>query len=139
MRSSRSTSSPGRTGRPPWPPSGGSPRQVAPLLLVSEIRAVAADQLWLSGAYGRDTLAIHFTWRNAPGQVDAVLPRGRGGAGAVRRPPALGQGLPRPRPASSAGLYPRLADARALFERLDPGGRFSNDRLERLGVRAPVS
>jgi xylitol oxidase len=35
------------------------------------------------------------------------------------------------------GLYPRLGDARDLFERLDPEGRFSNARLERLGVRAP--
>jgi xylitol oxidase len=36
----------------------------------------------------------------------------------------------------TARSYPRLADARDLFERLDPDGRFSNHRLERLGVRA---
>ena len=35
-----------------------------------------------------------------------------------------------------AERYPRLGDARDLFERLDPDGRFSNHRLERLGVRA---
>ncbi len=33
--------------------------------------------------------------------------------------------------------YPRLGDASDLFERLDPDGRFSNGRLERLGVRVP--
>jgi xylitol oxidase len=39
-------------------------------------------------------------------------------------------------PDQVAELYPRLGDARALFERLDPEGRFGNDRLARLGVRA---
>jgi xylitol oxidase len=34
----------------------------APALLVSEMRTVRADDLWLSPAYGRDSLAIHFTW-----------------------------------------------------------------------------
>jgi len=41
--------------------------------------------------------------------------------------------------AQVAERYPRLADARDLFERLDPDGRFSNQRLERLGVRAPAA
>ena len=41
--------------------------------MISEIRATAADGLWLSGSYGRETMAIHFTWRNQPDQVDAVL------------------------------------------------------------------
>ena len=49
-----------------------SPR-ITPLLLISEIRATAADRLWLSGSYGRETMALHFTWRNRPDQVDAVL------------------------------------------------------------------
>ena len=34
-----------------------------------------------------------------------------------------------------AAVHPRLADARTLFERLDPDGVFSNAHLERLGVR----
>ena len=37
-------------------------RQVAPALQISEIRTVAADDLWLSLAYGRDRVALHFTW-----------------------------------------------------------------------------
>ena len=70
--------------------------QVTPLLMVSEIRSTAPDELWLSGSYGRATMAIHFTWRNRPAEVDAVL-RHVEAARAVRRPPALGQGLPRHR------------------------------------------
>ena len=45
---------------------------ITPLLLVSEIRATAPDRLWLSGSYERETLAIHFTWRNRP---DRSAPR----------------------------------------------------------------
>ena len=37
--------------------------RLSPLVLVSEIRTVAADELWLSPAYRRDSVAIHFTWR----------------------------------------------------------------------------
>ena len=36
---------------------------VTPLLLVGEIRTVAADDLWLSANYGRDGIGLHFTWR----------------------------------------------------------------------------
>jgi xylitol oxidase len=36
--------------------------RVAPVLQISEIRSIAADDLWLSPSYGRDTIAIHFTW-----------------------------------------------------------------------------
>jgi xylitol oxidase len=108
--------------------------RVTPLLLVCEIRAIAPDRLWLSGAYERETLALHFTWRKLPGQVDAVVQgiesalapyAARPHWGKISHVPA--SELPR--------LYPRLADARALFERLDPDGRFSCARLERLGVR----
>lgn len=108
---------------------------ITPLLLISEIRSTAADQLWLSGSYGRETMAIHFTWRNRPEEVDAVLRDVEA---------ALEPFAPRPhwgkvscvQAGQVAERYPRLSDARALFERLDPDGRFSNRRLERLGVRA---
>jgi xylitol oxidase len=47
--------------------------RIAPVLLVSEIRSVAADDLWLSPAHGRDSLAIHFTWRPDPAGVLPVV------------------------------------------------------------------
>jgi alditol oxidase len=108
---------------------------ITPLLMVSEIRATAPDKLWLSGSYQRETLALHFTWRNRPEQVNAALRD-------VEE--ALEPFAPRPHwgkvshvgASRVAQRYPRLADARALFERLDPGGRFSGPRLERLGVRS---
>src|SRR4029079_1803580 len=35
---------------------------LSPVLMISEVRAVAADTLWLSPCYQRDCIALHFTW-----------------------------------------------------------------------------
>jgi xylitol oxidase len=48
---------------------------IDPALHVSELRTVAADDLWLSPAAGSDVLAIGFTWRDAPELVHPLLPR----------------------------------------------------------------
>jgi xylitol oxidase len=45
--------------------------RVAAVLQVCEIRTIAADELWLSPNYRRDTIALHFTWI---ADTDAVLP-----------------------------------------------------------------
>ena len=111
--------------------SGG----ITPLLMVSEIRSTAPDQLWLSGSYGRETMAIHFTWRNQPDEVDAVLRGVEAALEPFAARPHWGK-VSHVNAGQVAERYPRLGDARALFERLDPDGRFSNYRLERLGVRA---
>jgi xylitol oxidase len=108
---------------------------IQPYLLVTELRTAAADDLWLSGAYARDLLAIHFTWRRDPRGVGAVIPLIEA---------ALAPFAPRPHwgkfhgfdADAMARVHPRLADARAVFERLDPDGRFTNAHLERVGVRA---
>ena len=109
--------------------------RIAPHLLVSELRTAAPDRLWLSGAYERGLFAIHFTWRNEPDAVRAVLPE-------IEQ--ALADFAPRPhwgklhtmRASDIERSVPRLAEARGLFERLDPEGVFTNDSLERVGVRA---
>ena len=114
-------------------------RELAPLvqphLFVSELRTAASDDLWLSPAYQRDVLAIHFTWHNDPAGVRSVLPR-------VEE--ALAPFLARPHwgklhlfdAEAVERVHPRLADARAVFERLDPEGRFVNAHLQRVGLRA---
>ncbi|GHB20307.1 putative xylitol oxidase [Streptomyces viridiviolaceus] len=98
---------------------------VAPVLQTCEVRTVAADEQWLSPAYGRDTVAVHFTWVE---DTSAVLP-------VVRRVEEVLDGFgARPHwgkvfttPAAVLGeRYPRLADFRALVEELDPRGTFAN-------------
>jgi len=37
--------------------------RIAPHLFIAELRAIATDDLWMSMAYKRSSLAIHFTWK----------------------------------------------------------------------------
>jgi len=110
--------------------------RISPLLLISEIRSTAPDDLWLSGSYGRPTLAIHFTWRNLPSEVDAIVPEIEAALAPFGARPHWGK-VSHVAASELERRYPRLGEARAQFERLDPDGRFSNHRLERLGVREP--
>ncbi len=104
--------------------------QIAPLLFVSELRTIAADELWMSPCYRRTSLAIHFTWKPEWEKVKQLLPR-------IEE--ALAPFAPRPHWAKlfiapPAGLYERLSDFRALARELDPSGKFRNAYLEQSGV-----
>jgi xylitol oxidase len=108
--------------------------RIAPHLHITELRTAAADELWLSGAYQRPMLAIHFTWKPEPDAVHALLPDIEAALADFDARPHCGKvnGVDA---ATLARVHPRLADSRALFERLDPAGMFSNDYLEARGVR----
>ncbi|MFF4659614.1 FAD-binding protein [Streptomyces sp. NPDC001381] len=98
---------------------------VARVLQTCEVRTVAADEQWLSPAFGRDTVAVHFTWVADPA---AVLPVVRE-VEAVLEPfsprPHWGKvfGIPA---AEVRGRYPRIAEFAALVRELDPAGKFTN-------------
>lgn len=103
---------------------------VRPLLVVGEIRAVAADDLWLSPAYGTDSLALHFTWqRDIPG-VRAVLPALEEALRPFGARPHWGKLFETPS-AELQALYPRWDDFKQLVRTHDPAGRFSNAWLAR--------
>src|SRR6185369_17801074 len=48
--------------------------QITPHLMISEIRTIAADNLWMSPAYKQPCVAIHFTWKQDWPSVQALLP-----------------------------------------------------------------
>lgn len=104
--------------------------RVGPLLLTAEIRTMAADGLWLSGAYGRDTVGIHFTWRPLPEQIHPLLSEIEERLLPLGARPHWGKVF-MATAAEIAPLYPRLPDFRALAERLDPERKFGNAFLER--------
>jgi xylitol oxidase len=108
--------------------------RIDPHLVVTELRTMAADQLSLSGAYERETLAIHFTWMPHPDAVAALLPAIESALEPFGARPHWGK-WHRFDAERLAAVHPRIDDARDLFERLDPDGVFSNAHLERLGVR----
>ncbi len=78
--------------------------RVRPLLQVSEIRAVAADRLWMSMNYGEDTVGIHFTWKPERDAVEDMLVQLEGALGPVRSTTALGQALQRGRGSDLSAL-----------------------------------
>jgi len=99
--------------------------RLAPAVRVCEVRAVAADDLWLSPAYERDSVALHFTWRPLPSLVAQLIP-------VVEE--ALAPFDPRPHWGKLFAAPPhpaRSADFRQLAASLDPERCFANDFVAR--------
>lgn len=104
--------------------------RIRPLLHVSEIRTAAAEELWLSPAYRRDSACLHFTWKRRPQEVRALLPEIEA---------ALAPFAPRPHWGKVFTLaadavreqYPRLDAFADLVARADPHGTFRNDFVDR--------
>ena len=95
-----------------------------------EVRVAAADDNWLSTAYGRESgyIAVHRYYREDPTEyfeaVEAIM-KGFGG-----RPH---WGKMNYRDAESlAAVYPRFDDFRAVRDRLDPARLFANEYLDRV-------
>jgi xylitol oxidase len=102
--------------------------EIRPILQVSEIRAVAADRLWMSMSYGEDTVAIHFTWKPEWNAVENVLVQLETALAPFEARPHWGK-LFDAKAAEIAPLYERLPDFVRLAERLDPRGAFRNSWL----------
>jgi xylitol oxidase len=103
---------------------------IGPLLHISEIRTVAADRLWMSPQYERESVALHFTWRRDQQAVERVLTSVEAALVPFAARPHWGK-LFLADAAAIGGLYERLGDFASLLERLDPRGAFRNDWLER--------
>jgi xylitol oxidase len=102
--------------------------RIAPLLLVSELRTIAADGMWMSMHYERDSLAIHFTWKPDWPAVRHVLPQIESVLAPFDPRPHWGKLFTMGK-ADLQRRYPRLGDFRELVQRHDPGGKFRNAYL----------
>jgi xylitol oxidase len=98
---------------------------IRPILQVSEIRTVAADQLWMSMSYGEDTVGIHFTWKPDLAAVEDLLVQLETALAPFGARPHWGK-LFNADAAAIAALYERAPDFVRLAERLDPRGAFRN-------------
>ena len=104
--------------------------QITPHLFITELRTIAADDLWMSTAYKRDSLAIHFTWKPEWPEVSKILPQ-------IEK--ELEPFAPRPHwaklftlpPARLQAQYARLGEFQALVKQFDPQAKFRNEFLER--------
>jgi alditol oxidase len=102
-----------------------------PALLISEIRTVGADDLWLSPAHHRDSVAFHFTWT---GDESAMLPA----LGVIEE--RLMPLDPRPHwgklttmtPRKVISAYERAPDFERLMLDCDPTFKFRNEFVNAL-------
>jgi alditol oxidase len=101
---------------------------VSPHLLISELRTVGADQLWMSPCYNRPSLAIHFTWKPDWDSVRRVLPMIERELAPYKARPHWGK-LFTLDPAQLQDRYEKLPDFKNLLMEHDPGAKFRNDFL----------
>jgi xylitol oxidase len=103
--------------------------RIQPILQVSEIRTVAADQLWMSMNYGEDTVGIHFTWKPDRDAVEDMIVQLETALAPFEARPHWGK-LFNADAAAIAAHYERMPDFIRLIERLDPRGAFRNAWLQ---------
>ena len=94
---------------------------VATVLQISEIRTIAADDLWLSPSYGRDSVGLHFTWIDDMRAVAPVIALVEEHLAPFDPRPHWGKLFATP------GRYDRLPDFLRLMQRYDPAGKFRNN------------
>ncbi len=102
---------------------------LAPVLQISEVRAVAADSMWLSPCHQRQSIAFHFTWIPSWLQVEPCL---------ATLETALAPLLPRPHWGKLTTItgpvlqtrFERLEAFGELIKEWDPTGKFRNAYLD---------
>jgi alditol oxidase len=104
--------------------------QVSPHLLISEIRAIAADELWLSPCYEQPCVTIHFTWKQDWPAVKKLLPVIEKELFPFRARPHWGK-LFTTSPAELKGIYKKMPEFIELSRKYDPQGKFRNEYLNK--------
>jgi alditol oxidase len=99
--------------------------RIHPAVQICEIRTVAADPLWLSPSYQRDTVAIHFTWTADTGVVMPAVTLAETELAPFQPRPHWGK-IFTTGPAALAARYPRLDGFRQLMRDYDPSAKFGN-------------
>jgi xylitol oxidase len=104
--------------------------RVSPHLLISELRTVAEDRLWMSPCYERPSLALHFTWKPEWDSVRKLLPIIETELAPYQVRPHWGK-LFTVEGAQLQSRYEKLTDFQGLLKVYDPRGKFRNAFLAR--------
>jgi xylitol oxidase len=103
--------------------------RITPHLFVTELRTIEADSLWMSMAYQRPSLAIHFTWKPEWAAVQKILPLIEANLAPFEPRPHWAKIFTLPS-ATLQSRYARLADFKDLLHQHDPEGKFRNGFLQ---------
>src|SRR6184192_1405969 len=102
--------------------------QVSPHLLISEIRTIAADDLWMSPCYRQPCVTIHFTWKPDWPAVRRLLPVIEKELAPFKARPHWGKLFTMP-PTELRSRYEKLPEFIRLSKSYDPSGKFRNEFL----------
>jgi alditol oxidase len=103
--------------------------QVSPHLMITEVRAIAADDLWMSPFYKKTCVAFHFTWKQETEAVLGLLPKIEAALEPFSPRPHWGK-LFTLKPSVLQSRIEKLTDFKALMTRHDPEGKFRNEFID---------
>jgi len=105
-------------------------KQIGPHLLITEVRTIAGDNLWMSPCHNQTSVAIHFTWKQETEAVLALLPQIEKALSPFNARPHWGKVFTM-NPKVLEGRYEKLAGFKKLVAEYDPHGKFRNGFLDR--------
>ncbi len=112
----------------PFLPSNRLGKQIGPHLFITEIRTIAADNLWMSPCRNQDSVTIHFTWKQEWDSVSKLLPQIEKELAPFNPRPHWGKLFTMPAPVLES-RYEKLAILKNWSAHYDPKGKFRNDFL----------
>lgn len=102
--------------------------EVSPHLMISEIRTIAADSLWLSPCHKQPCVTIHFTWKQDWAAVKKLLPMIEKELAPFKARPHWGK-LFTTSPSELRASYTKLPEFVEFSKKYDPHGKFHNEFL----------
>jgi xylitol oxidase len=104
-------------------------KQIGPHLFITEIRTIAADDLWMSPCHKQSSVTIHFTWKPETEAVLKLLPLIEKELAPFNARPHWGK-IFTLAPKTLQSRYEKLADFKKMVVEYDPKGKFRNGFLE---------
>jgi xylitol oxidase len=103
--------------------------EIADRVYAAEIRTIKSDDLWLSGAYGRQTVGFHFTWKKSD-SLATFLPKIEEILGKHDGRPHWGKLFSTSQEELSS-RYPKYSSFEGLLKKYDPSKKFRNSFIDR--------
>jgi len=104
-------------------------KQIGPHLFITEIRTIAADNLWMSPCHNQTSVTIHFTWKQETEAVMKLLPLIEKELAPFNPRPHWGK-IFTMSPKVLESHYEKLADFKKLVAEYDPKAKFRNGFLD---------
>lgn len=103
--------------------------KISPHLMITEVRAIAADDLLMSPFNGKTCVAFHFTWKQEIEAVTAIIPIIEEAIAPFNARPHWGK-IFTMQPSLLQGRIKELPEFKALMTKHDPEGKFRNEFID---------